>query len=404
VNRVAGKLSPIVLAAAAVASFAACNGAKGGNGSGDVAAVVNGKNITLGEVERVIREQTGGQQAQLSPLELGAARLQVLDSMIREEVLFQRAEAEKALPNDDEVAKVIADQRQAAGSKEAWDKAIKDAGQTEEGLRDLVRKRLAIQKLLDKVGSKADAPSDREIEDFYNNNRQRYVNARGVELAVIYVDPQPNQGATNDAQTDDAAQSKARFIHQRIKSGANFADVARESSEDPQTALRGGDIGFFAEADLKQAGFPDELIARFFGPMQIGDTTDPVRGSDGRWSIWKLTNKRLQAENLTLDNPQVRQHASNFIVEQRKQLLNAALLEVAMREAKIENKLAASMLNSASSLSSLRPAGAATPAAAASPAASPAAPAGGASPAATTNASPGAANSPASNADNANAK
>ncbi|HLL74604.1 MAG TPA: SurA N-terminal domain-containing protein [Pyrinomonadaceae bacterium] len=391
-NRAARKLSPIVLAAAAALAFAACNGAKGGNSAGDVAAVVNGKNITLGEVERVIREQTGGQQSQLSPLELGAARLQVLDSLIRDEVLFQRAEKEKTLPNDDEITKVINDQKQQAGSQEAFQKALKDAGQTEESLRELVRKRLAMQKLLDKIGNRADAPSDREIEDFYNNNRQRYVNARGVELSVIYVDPQPNPGANNDAQSDDAAQSKAKFIQQRLKSGGDFATVARESSEDPQTALRGGDIGFFSEEDLKRAGFPGDLVSRFFGSMQPGDTTDPVRGPDGRWSIWKLTNKRLQAENLTLDNPQVRQDAANLIVSQRRQILNAALLEVAMREAKIENKLAESMLNSAASLSSLRPAGAATPAA--SPDATNAA-----SPAATTAASPAAANSPASNAN-----
>jgi parvulin-like peptidyl-prolyl isomerase len=383
------------LAAAAALAFAACKGAKGGPEGGDVAAVVNGKNITLGEVERVIREQTGGQQSLLSPLELGAARLQVLDSLIRDEVLFQRAEKEKTLPNEDEITKVINDQKQQAGSQEAFQKALKDAGQTEESLRELVRKRLAMQKLLDKIGNKADAPSDREIEDFYNNNRQRYVNARGVELSVIYVDPQPNPGAVNDAQTDDAAQSKINFIQQRLKSGGDFATVARESSEDPQTALRGGDIGFFGEEDLKRAGFPPELVSRFFGSMQPGDTTDPVRGPDGRWSIWKLANKRLQAENLTLDNPQVRQDAANLIVSQRRQILNAALLEVAMREARIENKLAESMLNSASSLSSLRPAGAATPASS---------PATGASPAATTAASPAAANSPASNANNANTK
>jgi hypothetical protein len=249
----------------------------------------------------------------------------------------------------------------------------------------VVRKRLAMQKLLDKVGSKVEAPSDKEIEDFYNNNRQRYVTARGVGLAVIYADPQPNQGAPNDAQTDDAAQSKIKFIHQRLKSGGDFATVARDSSEDAQTAYRGGDIGFFGEADLKSAGFPDDLVARFFNTMQPGDITDPVRGSDGRWSIWKLASKRLQAENLTLDNPQVRQDASNEIINQRKQIMNAALLEVAQREAKVENKLAESMLASASSLSSLRPAGAAPPPApdatqspAATPSAAPPSPAAGA--------------------------
>ncbi len=380
-NRAAKNTLALIAVAASAFATTACPGKKTNGGGTEVAAVVNGKNIPLGEVERVIKEQTNGQQSALSPLELGAARLQVLDSLIKEEVLYQRADKEKLMPTDDEIGKVVGDQKQQAGSKETWEKALKDAGQTEDGLRELVRKRLAMQKVLDKIGSKVETPSDKEIEDFYNNNRQRYVTARGVDLAVIYVDPQPNAGLTNDAQSEADAQSKANFIAQRLKSGGNFADVAREQSEDGQTAQRGGDIGFFGEEELKRAGFPDDLISRFFGSMQTGDVTPPIKGSDGRWSIWKLSSKRLQAENLTLDNPQVRQDASNSIISQRKQIMNAALLEVALREAKIENKLAESMLASASSLSSLRPAGAATPPAPPAPSAT-AAPASSASPAA----------------------
>ncbi|MCA1614177.1 MAG: SurA N-terminal domain-containing protein [Acidobacteria bacterium] len=342
-NRAAKNTLALIVVAASAAALTACPGKRTDGAGAEVAAVVNGKNIPLGEVERVIKEQTGGQQSSLSPLELGAARLQVLDSLIKEEVLYQRAEKEKLMPSDDDIGKVISEQKQQAGSQETWQKALKEAGQTEEGLREIVRKRLAMQKVLDKIGSKVETPSDKEIEDFYNNNRQRYVTARGVELAVIYVDPQPNPGVTNDAQSDADAQSKANFIAQRLKSGGDFATVAREQSEDPQTALRGGDIGFFGEEELKRAGFPEDLIARFFNAMEAGDTTAPVRGADGRWSIWKLTNKRLQAENLTLDNPQVRQDAASTIVNQRKQIMNAALLEVALREAKIENKLAESM-------------------------------------------------------------
>jgi hypothetical protein len=136
---------------------------------------------------------------------------------------------------------------------------------------------------------------------------------------------------------------------------------------------------------LKRTGFPPELVARFFGgEMQPGDITAPFRGSDGRWSIFKLTSRRLQSENLTLDNPEVRKDAADTITNQRKQLVSAALLEVALREADIDNKLAESMLNSASSLSSQRPAGAATPVPAA-PASSPSA---AASPAANGNANP----------------
>jgi hypothetical protein len=217
------------------------------------------------------------------------------------------------------------------------------------------------------------------VEDFYNNNKARYVSQRGVGLAAIIVDPADN-GATNDAKSDIEAKNKIDIIYQRLKSNADFATVARAESEDPQSVQRGGDVGFFSEDQLKQSGFPQELITRFFSGMEVGSYTAPIQSS-GRWTIFKLTDKRLQSENLTLDNPEVRKDATDNILNQRKQILNAAMLEVAMREAKITNNLAQDMLNSTTSLSSLRPAGsrpAATPAsspttgAASSPTASPA--------------------------------
>ena len=57
-----------------------------------------------------------------------------------------------------------------------------------ETLREEARKDLAIAKLQDKYNSKISI-SDKEVEDFYNNNRQQFVNARGVALAMIMVDP-----------------------------------------------------------------------------------------------------------------------------------------------------------------------------------------------------------------------
>jgi hypothetical protein len=90
--------------------------------------------------------------------------------------------------------------------------------------------------------------------------------------------------------------------------------------------------------------------------MQVGDYTQPVRFNSGKWYIFKLADKRLQTENLTLESQGVRQKITQGLTDQRKQILNAALLEVAINEAKIVNNLAANMLNNPSNLG-LRPAG-----------------------------------------------
>jgi peptidyl-prolyl cis-trans isomerase SurA len=371
--------------------FTACSNAKSGGGTSggeNVAAIVSGREIRLSEVDTSLNQQAQGKQAQLSPLELAAARLQVLDELIKQEVLFQRADKEGLSPKEEEITQVINEQKQQNGmTEEQYQKMLKDTNQTEQQLRDVARKQIAVKRLLDRVGGKISTPSEKEVEDFYNNNRQRYVSARGVGLAAIVVDPADN-GATDDAKGEAEAKQKVDIIYQRLKSGADFATVARERSED-QSSLRGGDIGFLSEDQLKQLGLPQDLVSTFFNQMQTGDVTPPQHMNNGQYYIFKLTGKRLQTENLTLDNPDVRKDITDGLVNQRKQILNAALLQVAMSEAKIENKLAADIVASPDRMSGLRPA----PAANASPAASPAA---SASPQATASpaASPAASASP----------
>jgi len=206
--------------------------------------------------------------------------------------------------------------------------------------------------------------NDKEVEDFYNNNRQQFVSARGVALAVIIVDPADN-GAQNDAKNDTEAKLKIDNIYQQLKGGADFATVARAKSEDANSLQRGGDIGFFGEDQLKQAGFPKELVDQFMGPLQVGSFTEP-KLVNGKWYIFKLEEKRLQTENLTLESPGVRQQITQGLVKQRKDILDGALLETAMNEAKVVNNLANTMLNNPSNLG-LRPA---SPGTLASPAAS----------------------------------
>lgn len=343
--------------AAILLSLAACsNSASSDSKDSMVAATVNGKNIMSADVERGVSMQSEGKQSLLSPLELAQARLQVLGGLIQREVLFQRADREKLLPTEDEITAIINQQKQASGmTDDDFKKNLTAQNMNMESLREEARKNIAIQKLQDKYSSKITV-SDKEVEDFYNGNRERFVSSRGVALAMVMVDPadQSAQGATNDAKNEAEAKLKIDNISQQLKGGADFATVARAKSEDPTSIARGGDIGFATEEDLKTNGFPPELVTRLFS-LQPGDITDPVRFNNGKWYIFKLEEKRLQTENLTLESPNVRQQITQALIKQRKDILTAALLEVAMNEAKITNNMASTMLNNPSNLG-LRPA------------------------------------------------
>ena len=338
-----------------------------------VAATVNGRNIMMQEVERAINQQTGGNPSTLNQLQMAQARLQVLSNLIQREVLFQRAEREKLLPTEAQIDGAIATQKQNSGmTAEDFEKSLKAQNISAETLREEARKELAINALQDKYSGKIDI-NDREVEEYYANNRQQFVKARGVALAMIMVDPADNsgEGIADDAKNETDAKLKIDNIYQQLQGKADFATVARAKSEDINSLRAGGDIGFATEQDLKNNGFPAELVASLFGPMQVGDYTQPTRFSSGKWYIFKLAEKRLANENLTLESAGVRQQITQGLTNQRKAILNAALLETAMNEAKVVNHLATNMLSNPGNLG-LRPAAqgsAPTPVPAASPAA-----------------------------------
>lgn len=358
------KIAKVLVVTCLATAGLVLNGCSTGNSEAKdnmVAATVNGRNIMLQEVERAVNQQAGGNPSALNQLQLAQARLTVLSNLIQREVLFQRAEREKVLPTEAQIDGAIATQKQNSGmTSEDFEKSLKAQNMSMETLRVEARKDLAIAALQDKYNGKIDI-SDREVEEYYNNNRQQFKNDRGVALAMIMVDPADNSstGITDDAKNDADAKLKIDNIYQQLQGKADFATVARAKSEDINTLRGGGDIGFATEQDLKNNNFPEELVSSFFGSMQVGDYTQPTRFSSGKWYIFKLAEKRLTTENLTLESPGVRQQITQGLTNQRKQILNAALLETAINEAKIVNNLAENMLNNPSNLG-LRPAAAGT--------------------------------------------
>jgi parvulin-like peptidyl-prolyl isomerase len=363
----------LLVAAASSAILSGCSGSgKNGPGGKDVAATVNGKEITLSDVDRVVNQQVkaSGQPQQLNTIQQAAARLTVLENLIQREALFQRAEAEKSVPSDDEVNTRINQQKSQATAEE-WQKFLQESGLTEEQIRVEARKDIAIKNLQDKLFGKITI-REQEITDFYNGNREQFVNPRGVGLADIVVDPGDSKGALpGDAVGDAEAAAKIQRIYATLKSNADFAEVARSDSED-QSSVRGGDIGFANEADLRQNGFPPELIARFFTQLPIGSYTEPIRFGDGRWYIFKLKTRQLETKPRAAEDPSVRDDIKNALISQRQQVLQEALIRNAMSGVTVVNKLAESMIGDPNMLGGLQQAspGGATPAASATPSAS----------------------------------
>lgn len=317
----------------------------------EIAARVGSRDITLRQVDSLIKQQldqSGGGKT-LSPAELVAARLTVLDSLIQEEAMFQKAQKENLQPDDSKVNQEVQKRKQDAHvTEEQYQNQLKQAGMTEDELREKIRRELSINALRERERTRVSAPTDAEIDKYYSDHKSEFVAERGADISMIIVSPANNGG-------EAGAEQKIKNIYEQLRSGTtDFATVAGQKSEDQQSALRGGQLGFASEAGLKQT-FPSrpDVPSTLMG-MKEGQFTEPIKDNlAGNWYIFKLNRKQEQPQNLTLND--VRTDIINTITQQRQQILLQALVMITLAETSTKNLLAERIVQNPQSIVEMRP-------------------------------------------------
>lgn len=121
-------------------------------------------------------------------------------------------------------------------------------------------------------------PSDDEVKAAYEANKNALLVPRQLQLAQIYI-AIPRHADKADV---DKAQARVDAVNAGLgKAGADFAALARVNSEEQQSALRGGEIGWLAESQIQP-----EIRAKV-GSLPKGTITEPIRLADG-WHILKV--------------------------------------------------------------------------------------------------------------------
>jgi peptidyl-prolyl cis-trans isomerase SurA len=222
--------------------------------SPDVAATVNGRPIYYTDVDQAYRSQFPGKAEGESADQVQLRRLEILRSLIDNELMLQRAEKEGLVATDADVDARL-NELKAPYTKEEFDKQLKDWGLKLDELRSRVRKDESVKKLFNKdITSKINI-TDADVAGFYNTNRGSFNLAEPqVHMAQILVtaNPDPNvHNLKNDkAKNDDEAKRKIQAIEARLKQGEDFGMIAQNYSEDPATTPNGGDLGFLPESSL----------------------------------------------------------------------------------------------------------------------------------------------------------
>jgi peptidyl-prolyl cis-trans isomerase SurA len=302
----------------------------------DTYALVNGSQISKAEVDKAFQRAQPSSQP-LSDEEVQTAKLNVLDQLIVEDLLIAKARELKLEVADKEIDDAYAKFKQNL-TQDAIDQELKHRNLTIADVRDGLRRDLLSQKVLQHEVTDKVQVSDAAVTAFFNANRAQYnVPENSYRLAQIVVTPvrdqQPGR-AGDDATTPEQAQRKADELMQMLKQGQPFDALARDHSEDPQTAARGGELGLVPVSALKNVAPPLRDAVMKSKP---GDVTDVTVG--GVHTLVLVLGLETAGQR-DLSMPQVRDNIVANLKNHKEQLLRTAYITALRSDANVVNYFA----------------------------------------------------------------
>ena len=244
-------------------------------------ATFDGGQVTEGEVQEGVKRLYTAQSAasgQSAPdvkpgsPQFEAAKTQVVPQLLAFSVgkAYARehgieVSGEEVQEEIDRTKEQVGQQAAAAGQdldpEEAFQKALKQFGYTEDDFREEVRTGLLLEKVReDAVGG--EEPTQQEIEDFYEQNKDtRFtIPERRCIRHILFT---PDQ------------EDKAKEVKDELDNGGDFEELAREYSQDPGSAENGGDLGC-----NPKGGFVPEFDDAAFDAEE-GEVVGPVKTEFG---------------------------------------------------------------------------------------------------------------------------
>lgn len=243
----------------------------------EVLARVGNQDITVQEYAMALRTQARKRFYHAKPPEdvLAAFRREVADQLIDRVLAVQEARRrgikldKKSI--DAEMEKFRA--RRTQGGSEHDNKLFWDA----------LRREMEQEQLLGRLRSQVNAkvqPGTAAVKAFYTQHPEKFTQPEQQKVSVILLRVAPSSAQV----VWDAATREAGQILARIKSGADFAELARVHSADA-SAAQGGDMGYLHKGMLARE--VEEILAK----LSPGDITEPVTVLEGV-ALFKLLDRK----------------------------------------------------------------------------------------------------------------
>lgn len=268
----------------------------------DVVARVNGETVTKAEFDDAVAAVEQRNQGPVPADQRDRVLRGVLDQLVGIKLLTQEAAARKIAVPEADIEAQLTQMRQQFPSEEVFNQALKQQNKTVDLLKAEARSSLAIQKMLEGTLAGKIAVTPQQAQDFYEKNPDQFKRPEQVRASHILITVQ--QGA--DVAAKAAAKRKAEGVLKQVKAGSDFASLAKANSQDPGSAINGGDLGFFQRGQMvppfDQAAFT----------MKPGSTSELVETQFGYHIIRVMEKKEAGTVSLDEVRPQLEQYLQNL--------------------------------------------------------------------------------------------
>ncbi len=242
----------------------------------EAVARVNGTTIDALELRQAYLAQVNmyrqfGQN--VSRVQEEAVRFNTLRQLIDYEIMLQAAKDERVTPSRTELDERMNQLKEYYG--ESFRDILRQQGMTEREVRDLISEEMQVEAIRTQKSSVA--ISDADVRAAYDRSLIE-LNARH-----ILVEPEPLEDGGLDW---DSARAQAEELSARLADGADFAELAKEHSDDTGSAESGGEIGWVSADSPLVSEFIDALFA-----LEVNEVSAPVRSQFG-YHIIQATEQR----------------------------------------------------------------------------------------------------------------
>ncbi len=328
--------------------FAGC-----GLKSNEAIIKVNDTKITQGQFDKLFDKETSGGMFKALGVDVKSDKNAFIYLMIKERVvnelivktLLDEEMTKRGIKvTDKDVDEAVKDIIDKLGSKEQLAEVLKQNGISNAQFKQDLKEEVKMKKLAQELGSTK--VSDAEAKKFYNDNPDKFnypdkvrashilISVNPEEITEIIKSDSNNQNLSDNevkAKVDAEIKAKEAKANQLLaeakKDLTQFAKLAKENSDDTASAVKGGDLGFFAAKEM----VPEFSKAAFsMKPNTISDK--PVRTQYG-YHIIMVTDRAAAGKT---PYEKVQNDIKAYLENQKQIQMLDDLTESLKKNAKIE--------------------------------------------------------------------